>query len=211
MSGVEIIGLISGIITLIEASVTIYKALEGGRGLPPSFRDSATRLPLIQDSLNLVRQNLDADASSATSHAALKQVLEACAGRATALRDVFQTMIPPLGVSPVTRGLIIMKAVSKANYVDKLVGGIMEDLQVLTANHTVKAATRTQIEALMGKIKEREELVVQEGHGEAVSVRDAGLGKQYVYNGVGNQNIASGKATQINGTCVGGTFNFSHG
>lgn len=211
MSGVEIIGLISSIITLIDASVTIYKTLEGGPGLPLSFRDSAARLPLIQDSLTLVRQNLDADASSAASHAALKQVLEACAGRATALHDVFQIMIPPVSVSPLTRGLIIMKAMSKANYVDKLVGGIMEDLQVLTANHAVKAATRTQIEALMAEIKQREEAVVQEGHGEAVSVRDAGLRRQYVYNGVGNQNIASDKATQINGTSVGGTFNFSHG
>jgi hypothetical protein len=210
MSGAEIIGLISGIITLIDASVTIYKALEGGPSLPLPLRDSIARLPLIQDSLILVKRNFNGDASSAASQAALKQVLEACAGRATELRDISQAMIPPTDASKLTRSLITVKAMSKASHIDKLAGGIMDDLHVLTANHAIKAATRTQVEALMAEIKQREGKI-QEGTREAVSVPQTGPGKQYVYNGVGNQNIASDNATQINGTCHGATFNFSHG
>ncbi|KXG49760.1 uncharacterized protein PGRI_057280 [Penicillium griseofulvum] len=210
MSGIEIIGLISGVITLIDASVTIYKALESGPGLPSSFRDSAARLPLIQESLTLVRENLDADPSSAASQAALKQVLDASTGRATALHDAFQAIVQPPGVSQWTRGLIAMKAKSKASSVDKLISGIMEDLQVLTANHAVKAATRAQVEGLVAEIKQKKEPIRQEDHEEAVGFGRAGSNKQYVYTGVGNQNIASDKATQINGTSFGGVFNFSH-
>jgi hypothetical protein len=209
MSGVEIIGLVSGIVTLIEASVSIYKALENGPGLPGAFRNSAARLPLIQESLTLVSENLDADASSAASQAALKQVLDSSTGRATALHDAFQAMVQPPGVSPWTRGLIAMQAKSKARHVDKLISGIMEDLQVLTANHAVKAATRAQVEGLVAKIKQNKELIEREDDEEAVGYRHARSNKQYVYTGVGNQNIASDRATQINGKSFGGVFNFT--
>ncbi|KAK2608603.1 hypothetical protein QQS21_002829 [Conoideocrella luteorostrata] len=211
MSGAEIIGLISGIITLIDASIKIYRASGDTSGLPPSFRDIAARLPVIQDSLVMANQGLDADASSDESHVALKQTLQACSVKATSLCDVFQAVIPAAGVSPTTRRLMMLKAMSKAKTVDQLVGGIMGDLQVLTANYAFRSATRTQIETLVAHMNNRKEKIPRDAHREVVYLRNKGLGTQYVNSGVGNQNIASDAATQINGAIDGGTFNFTSG
>ncbi|PTB64882.1 hypothetical protein BBK36DRAFT_1142809 [Trichoderma citrinoviride] len=210
MSGVELLGLITGIITLIDASVKIYKAAEDASGLPPSFRDIAARLPLIQESLMLAGEGLEADSLSGKPHAALKQVLESCKARAASLRDVFQSVIPPADASPAIRRLKALKMMAKASKVGGLVDGIAGDLQVLTANHAFKAATRTQIAALAADINKKEEVKpAQEGRGGAPNMWDKGSGLQYVHTGAGNQNIASDRATQVNGTFQGGTFNFS--
>src|SRR6478609_3086250 len=95
MSGFEIIGLISSIASIVEASIKIYKAAGNATGLPPSFRGVITRLPLIQDSLNLASDGLDRSVVADESYENLKSVLEACEARIVTLHDIFKTVIPP--------------------------------------------------------------------------------------------------------------------
>jgi hypothetical protein len=85
-----------------------------------------------------------------------------------------------------------------------LVEGILEDLQVLTLNHVVKAATREQIKELMGVGMDG-----TTGKEPSMVLNNTGIGKQYVHTGKGDQNIASNMATQVNGNFHGGTFNFT--
>jgi hypothetical protein len=50
MSGAEaafIVGLISGVISIIEATKTVYDAAKDAKGQPDEFRQVAARLPLV--------------------------------------------------------------------------------------------------------------------------------------------------------------------
>jgi hypothetical protein len=91
--------------------------------------------------------------------------------------------------------------VDKANV---LVEGILGDLQVLTLNHVVKAASREQIKELMGMGTDR-----TVGKNSSMVLNNTGIGRQYIHTGQGDQNVASNTATQVNGTFHSGTFNFT--
>ncbi|KAH7310742.1 hypothetical protein B0I35DRAFT_78407 [Stachybotrys elegans] len=206
MSGVELVGLISGIITLIEASIKIYKIADNSSGLPPSFHDVASRLPLIQDTLTLASHGISTDSASSPSSDALKKVLLACAERAAALHETFQVAVPRAGTTLSGRYLSALKTVPKAGKVEELMTGITRDLQVLTANRAVQAPTRAEITELIRELQAM--TLAQKGFpGPSVVLRNLGSGSQYHYGGVGNQNLASDGATQINGDIHGGTFN----
>ncbi|KAK7422690.1 hypothetical protein QQX98_001478 [Neonectria punicea] len=205
MSGAEVIGLVSGIVAIIGASIKTYKAAEDASGLPQSFREVASRLPLIQDSLTLASTGMSKDSLPPEPYDALKGVLEACAEKATALHKVFQAVIPPAGASRAERYLKALKTIPKADEIGLLMEGIVADLQILTVNLAVKAATRVQIDQLMSEIKSRGEAEDKP----PVTLNNMGPGKQFAHSGVGNQNVASGTATQINGTFSGGTFSFT--
>ncbi|RSL87741.1 hypothetical protein CDV31_016204 [Fusarium ambrosium] len=67
----EVTGVISAIITIIEASIKIYRTASEASGLPQSFRDAASRLPLVQDTLKLAVDGLAEEALDAESQASL--------------------------------------------------------------------------------------------------------------------------------------------
>ncbi|KAM0195662.1 hypothetical protein ACHAPA_008107 [Fusarium lateritium] len=204
MSGAEALGLISGIITVIEASIKLYKIAKDSSGLPPVLRDAASRLPLIQDSLTIAAHGIQHDSQPPGSYAALEAMLQACSNRATQLYQIFNAIVPPPGATQTRRFLKAVRSFPQVEKANTLVEGILEDLKVLTFNHVVKAATREQIKERMAI--ETKQVVSKES---AVTLNNTGIGRQYVHMGQGNQNVADNTATQVNGTFNGGTFNFT--
>ncbi|KAF4946532.1 hypothetical protein FGADI_11170 [Fusarium gaditjirri] len=204
MSGAEVLGIISGVITIIDATITLYTTAKDSSGLPSSLRDAASRLPLIQDSLTIAAQGIQQDSQPSESYAALEAVLQACSEKAAQLHRIFEAMVPPAGATRTHRYLKAVKSFPQVDKANVLAEGILGDLQVLTLNHAVKAATREQIMELMssrtGQTVDKEPSVV---------LHNTGVGKQYVHVGQGDQNVASNTATQVNGTFHGGTFNFT--
>ncbi|KAM5382496.1 hypothetical protein ACJZ2D_002500 [Fusarium nematophilum] len=81
MSGAEIVGLISGIIAIIDASIKFCNAAADTSSLPSGFGDVATRLPLVQETLVTTMEGLDANSEPSKSSLALKSVFEACKQR----------------------------------------------------------------------------------------------------------------------------------
>lgn len=57
MSGAEVIGVISGIIAIVDATIKIYSAANDASGLPEAFRDVALRLPLVSKTLQTISEN----------------------------------------------------------------------------------------------------------------------------------------------------------
>jgi hypothetical protein len=94
MSGAEVLGIISGAITVIEATITLYKTAKDSSGLPPSLRDAASRLPLIQESLTIAAHGTQKDSQPLESYVALEAVLKACSEKATQLHQTFEAMVP---------------------------------------------------------------------------------------------------------------------
>ncbi|RSL60569.1 hypothetical protein CEP53_005407 [Fusarium sp. AF-6] len=149
MALAEVTGIISAIITIIDASIKIYHAAEDATDIPQSFRDAASRLPLVQDTLRLAADGLAADILDTQSRASLGAVLEKCTERVAVLLDIFQLVITPAAASRPERYLRALKTIPQAKRVETLMEAIMADLQLLATNHAVKAATRKQMERLI--------------------------------------------------------------
>jgi N-terminal domain on NACHT_NTPase and P-loop NTPases len=203
MSGVEVISLVSAIISLLNTTLQIYNVAKDGSGLPASFRDVASRLPLVQDTLNSTLQSFEEDTPSPESQKAIKVVLEACEDKAAALEKIFRAVIPPAGSSRVERYRKALLTIPKADKVETLMSGILADLQVLTGNHAIKTATRVQIQKLID-VAQRDRFVETPSG----QFNNMGSGSQIVHSGDGNQNINFGTGPQINGE-VSGQFYFN--
>jgi hypothetical protein len=203
MSGTDLIRIISSIISIVDASLKIYEAFEDASGLPQSFRDVAARLPIVQDTLETTKAVLEEEEEggeipAAKSRDALAKILESCLAKAASLNKTLQALMPTEGASTTTRCLKAIKIFPTADKVDSLMNGILLDVHVLAANHSVKAATRTQVNhliALVGKAKLRE----NSGRRMAIELCNVGFGSQYIHDGQGNQNVLMGKGMQING------------
>ena len=85
MSGAEIIGLISGIVSIIDAALKAYDAATDATSLPSAFRDAAARLPLIQNTLKITMNGLINKPESSSSGIELKEMLDNCTQKATKL------------------------------------------------------------------------------------------------------------------------------
>ncbi|KAK4663221.1 NACHT and WD40-domain containing NOD-like receptor 3 [Podospora pseudopauciseta] len=83
MSGAEVIGIISGIIAIVDATAKVYNAANDALGLPEAFRDIVTRLPLVRKTLQTVSRNLNNTNPDEEYCKAIKPVLERCENRAT--------------------------------------------------------------------------------------------------------------------------------
>lgn len=196
------IGLISGIIAILDASHRVYRAVEHGSGLPPSFRDIGSQLPLIKDSLQTACRGLAEEPVSPDFSGALRAALEGCRLKAVGLERILRAAMPPAGASRTTRYFRALRTISHATKVEGLMDGIMRDLHVLTANHVVKAATRAQMRKLLAAAD------AERGRGlhgckSSVVLHNLGSGSQSVHGGFGNQNMTSGMGLQLNGVMTG--------
>jgi hypothetical protein len=88
MSGAEVIGVISGIIAIVDATLKVYAAATGTSGLPEAFRDVAKRLPLVQETLKTTQGDLGAINLDEASCNAIKLVLRDCEDKAKRLAEL---------------------------------------------------------------------------------------------------------------------------
>lgn len=145
MISVELRGLISSIITIINTSIQLYQAVDDVSGLPKSFRDVAGRLPAIQHTLEEALRRLAEGEEHACSNVGLYRMLESCHKKATALQTILQSVIPDANTSLIKRCAMAMRAISFANRVEDLMQSILHDLQVLTADGAVHRVSRSRI------------------------------------------------------------------
>ncbi|KAL7893159.1 hypothetical protein HDV63DRAFT_408552 [Trichoderma sp. SZMC 28014] len=144
MINVELKGLISVIIVIINSSIQLYQAVDNVSGLPPAFRDAADRLPAIQHTLQEALQRLNQGEEDACTNVGLYKMLESCHNKATALENILQSVIPDANASLIKRCAMAIKAVSLANKVEDLMRRISHDLQVLAADGAVHRNPKSQ-------------------------------------------------------------------
>jgi hypothetical protein len=212
MSETEALDLPSNVGAYINACVRISKAAEDTDSLPHSMRDLLPRLILIQEGLALTSKSLDADSVSGLSRATLKDLFEQCLVRAKWLYEIFKDMVPPAEASKTKKFMKKMRTASKATQVDKLIDEMMKVLQIVPENEAIKADKKANTEGPAEDGTKMEQQVQEDykGGAEDSSNKKPGAVEQYNHNGVGNQNVATGKASQVNGTFSGGTFNFGN-
>ncbi|KAL3428105.1 hypothetical protein PVAG01_01614 [Phlyctema vagabunda] len=204
MSGIEAagltLGMISAIITIIDATNQVYEAVKDEAGLPTNFKKSATKLPLISKLLEDAERYVKA-ADEATE-TAFTPTLEDCKTQAIQLQELFEKVMPEEGESRWDRYVKAARIIGKGGRVENLVGGILDDLQLLATRFPEVTTPRTK-EQLAKAVEEVtkmepslpdgfEQMPTYAHYGSGAQNNNIGSGIQHNNSGTGHQNSGSG-------------------
>jgi hypothetical protein len=210
MSGAEaivVLGVISSIISIIDGTKQIYDAATNAQGLPEAFRDVAGRFPIIRNILGSAKQHIDKGDVDEDSCKGVKHIVEACEEKAKKLDELFHKAIPADGASGLKRYYKAVKAYGKGNEVENLMKGMLEDVQLLACEHSMKTATKAQHEQIVQAITAvsaiPSSVPEHEFQETGFTANNSGPGTQYNAQG---EYIAQGNARQYNS--AGGAMNF---
>ena len=200
-----VIGLISAVITIIEATKTVYDAAKDAKGQPEAFRQVAARLPLVNEILQSAKERTQTLEESARE--ALKPILKSCKAKAENLEKIFQEVIRKDDDKWYDRYKKAISILGKGDKVECLMEGILKDIQVLACERLMGTATDTQIKELEDAIKEMNEMppslpdearsVIQTHSGSGDNIGHTGPGTMNIHKGSGDlyHNVISGGAT----------------
>jgi hypothetical protein len=202
MSGAEaiaVLGLISSIISIIDGTKQVYEATTSAQGLPEAFREVAGRLPIITNILAAAEKYIKEGEVREDLCKGVKQVIQACQEKAKKLEDLFRKVIPGDNASRRERYLSAVRTLGKGNEVEKLMKGMLEDVQLLVCEHNMKIATKVQLEQVSKAISEVSDIPLsapENGFQESsFTANYSGSGAQYNAQG---EYIAQGNARQFN-------------
>jgi hypothetical protein len=200
-----VIGLISGVISIIEATKKIYDAAKDAKGQPEAFRQVAARLPLVNDILQTAKeraQTLDESAQDA-----LRPILKSCNAKAEGLQTLFEKVVRKDDDKWYDRYKTALSTLGKGDKVECLMEGILTDIQVLACERLMGTVTNAQIKELDEAIKEMNEMPpslpdeagsvnqTHSGSGDNIGVTAAGTVNQHKGSGDLYHNVISGGAT----------------
>ena len=159
MSGLEVIGIISNIISIIDAVCNVVSAYTNASGLPDAIQDVANRLPLVEEMLIRMDEYIKSNQKQ-RSYDAMARVLIACQDKASLLAIIFKARVVlpttpdsskpsrPSARKRFTTAAIMTLHVGKSRKIESLMKGIIEDIQLLTDNRALDAfdnVTRDQL------------------------------------------------------------------
>jgi len=207
MSGLELIGGISAIIGIIDASIRIYDSARKDLKLSETFEAVRRRLPIILDTLQTCKNHLQPINATIPADVceALEKILEACDENAGKLRQIFEKVLPGENDAWEKRYLKIVQRLGKGNKVEDLMASITIDVQLIVNNHGVKSAKPEQNAELENIIKEMKSVQpsVPEEESRAMTFKSGG--------GPQTNNVNHGSGQQINNNASVGTQNFNSG
>src|SRR5256885_17020822 len=96
MSGLEVIGGISAVISIIDASTKIYNSARKDLKLSEAFEAVGRRLPIILDTLQTCKNHLELIQGSMPVDVCetLEKILDTCKEKARTLSEIFKEAIP---------------------------------------------------------------------------------------------------------------------
>jgi hypothetical protein len=197
--GIAILGVISSTISIIDGAKQVYNATTSAEGLPEAFREVASRLPIITTILGKLELCIkDGDVSEGI-YEGVEQATKACQEKAKKLEELFRKVIPGDNASRRERYLLAVRTLGKGNEVERLMKGILEDLQLLVGEHNMKIPTKAELEQVAKAITELSAIppsIPENGFQEpSFTANYSGSGTQYNTQG---EYIAQGNAQQYN-------------
>lgn len=207
MSGLEVIGGISAIITLLDASIKFYDSTRNNMKLPETFESVRRQLPVILHVLQTCANDLGPSKDSIPSDVcdALENILDSCCEKARKLREIFEMVIPGEKDTREKRYTKVIRRLGKNNKVEEIMAALTQDVQLLVNNHAVNSSTLEQNGKLEDILKEMK------------SIKSSALEEDCMalafHSGGGAQtnNVQSGSGQQINNNANVGTQNFHSG
>ncbi|KAG9231305.1 NACHT domain-containing protein [Amylocarpus encephaloides] len=159
MSGTEAsfaLSLISGVISIIDATKKVYDAAKDAKGQPEAFRQVAARLPLVIEILCSAKGR--APALEETVLEALEPTLESCKAKAESLKKIFHKVIRKDDDKWYDRYKKALSTLGKGDKVECLMEGILKDIQVLICERLKGTATEAQVKDIEVAIKDMKEM-----------------------------------------------------
>ncbi|KAF7547354.1 hypothetical protein G7Z17_g7786 [Cylindrodendrum hubeiense] len=203
MSGAEaglVIGLISGIISIVEATWKIYVDIKDTKCLPRTFHQTAETLPLVEDTLQTAKGYMDEHDLPEESRKAMKHILEGCKSKVGKLQQIFEEISPQPEDSRFASYRKVACALGKGSRVETLMDGILKDVTTLVQNHGIKAVTKNEFEVLTKAIQDLKALpssLMAEDSPAKVSHSGSGdiqYAEGHIIHGNHNENHGSGPA-----------------
>ncbi|KAJ5458800.1 hypothetical protein N7530_010744 [Penicillium desertorum] len=198
----EVIGTISAVIALIEASIKIYDSAQRDIKLSETFETVRRRLPVILHTLATCKDNVEPRKDSIPEDVcdALGATLYVCRTKARNLEEIFQKIVPGESDTREQRYLKVLRRLGKGNKVEELMLGLAEEVQLLINHDAVKSANQSQnaeLEDIMdemksfisGPDKESSTMNFSTGGGAQTNNVQHGSGNLYAVNGDGRQYI----------------------
>ncbi|KAF4998978.1 hypothetical protein FGRMN_2777 [Fusarium graminum] len=128
MSGIEVVGLITATITIVETISKIYNGLKDAEGLPKAFQEVSGGLPLVQTVLEAIEEQIRPDDNS-TAIQAMVEVVTRCKIRTEDLERIFKAVMSSEGMSRFERYRKVVRQLGKEKKVEILAKQLLEDLQ----------------------------------------------------------------------------------
>lgn len=153
MSGIEVIGSTSAILTVLaalDALDTVAKlssAIEDSYHLPHAFRAAAKNLPLVRETLQMVKGHIEEGNPDATACRAIKLTVESFKEKAERLKSILQEIAPQPDIMRPVRYRLALLTLGKGSRVEELMKGMLEDLSLLATERVVAAASGFQPES----------------------------------------------------------------
>ncbi len=200
-----VISLISGVITIIQATKTVYDTAKDAKGQPEAFRQVAIRLPLVNQILHGAKERTETLDEPARE--ALKPILESCKAKAENLEILFRRVVRKDDDKWYDRYKKAVGTLVKSGRVECLMEGILKDVQVLIYERLTETATDIQLKELEEAIKEMNEMppslpndagsLIQTHNGSGDNIGHTGPGTMNIHKGSGDlyHNEISGGAT----------------
>lgn len=195
------LGGISAIISLLDASIKIYDSAQHDIKLSATFEIVRLRLPILLHTLEICSKHLGSrqDVISEDVCEALEHILDSCDAKASNLRAIFEKIIPGESDTWDKRYLKVLRRLGKGNKVEELMESITEDVQLVVNHNAVQSASAQQNRELENIIKEMKSV--------DSSVRTEESSTMNFSSGGGQQtnNVNSGSGQQINNNGAVGT------
>jgi hypothetical protein len=159
MSGAEagfVVGLITSVISITEATKTVYNAAKDTKGRPEAFRQVAARLPLVIEILHSAKAR--AQALDETAEETLEPILKSCKAKAEKLQEIFQKVIGKDNDKGYDRYKKALGTLGKGDKVECLMEGILKDIQVLVCERLMGIATEAQVKEIEEAMKQMNEM-----------------------------------------------------
>ena len=159
MSGAEagfVVDLISDVISIIEATKTVYDAAKDAKGQPGAFRKVAARLPLIIEILHSAKEGTQA--VDETAQEALTLILESCKAKAENLKEIFQKVIRKDDDKWYGRYKRALDTLGEEYKIECLMEGILKDIQVIVCERLKGTAIEAQVKEIEEAIKQVNEM-----------------------------------------------------
>lgn len=159
MSGAEagfVVGLISGVISVIEATKKVCDAAKDAKGQPEAFRQVAAQLPLVIEILHNAKEGIQS--LDETAQEAQEEFLESLKKKAEKLAKIFQKVARKDDDKWYDRYKKALSTLGKGDKVECLMEGILKDIQLLTCKKLQGTATEAQVKEMEEAIKQMGEM-----------------------------------------------------
>lgn len=133
MSGAEfldVVGVISSIITITKTTSEFYDTVKNQRGLPEAFSVVVGQIAIVRKILEKAKQHIDAQRNEQQCME-IRSVIESCGKYAKTLKDIFEKVKPKDGAWKIEQYYKAVKAHGKETRVETLMVIILTNIQLL--------------------------------------------------------------------------------